>query len=804
MTARLVRGSSILYLDQGRYSLGLDFIPPSIDRDFNLASGSAANILGGADLVGYKAKNRQWTFSVRVLSTKTVDIERGARDITSFLAQAGDPTNPTYLEWKEDSNPIPLWGQFGAPVRYEIVNGKAELGPEYGDGSIRSRLNNLKVTLEVKPVGVGFPQRLAMAMGGILEDNWGAVDGVSRGLIIPAGITNKMINPVFGASSWNTGWSASANTIASKNTDPRFLLPGQSVSARCFCKAAGNNAYYQNINAGNTNAHSFSALVMKPDLSPVTSADCQIFYNVPQTSAYVPIGNGLYLVKSENIAGINALTSTGILIQPNKTVFLLAYQMEEFAAASPVCWGDLLGCAWTGTAHASTSTRTVGSVKIPISADTLNLTAGAIRLVWIPDCANTFLENFIFFDTRDGGHANSLYAMFNATGDTFDFTDGTTTISSPAQTFTPGDKLVLDFVWGPSGLAIYKNGTLANSTASFTYPSAGTYLYLGSYFNPGNTLRGTLAGLSVFENEISCSQVAADYALLSPLVARGQRVETVPWLWTKDGDNQLDQVCDATNNNWAVVGGIPGNLKAAAEYRIYAYSGYTFWLGGSSFDYGQFIDPLMQSFLDESGTVLADTLGGQAKSSPVTEPVAVTVPAALVNRPVHFFARIQKNAATSFQVQGAISYNNTLYPGPATPTITRTPFAGFCMFYVGSVEYQQINLTGIGSSLYLGLYFPGVYSIYLDFLQAVIGSMAAISWVGTYLQLNDNFAVSLDVNLKPTQPVTMTGELPSLLPEKLNMLTAIVGNDQGTWGITALTPVTTFSFINVTPRWALV
>jgi hypothetical protein len=415
---------------------------------------------------------------------------------------------------------------------------------------------------------------------------------------------------MFGSATWSTGWGAGAGVAAAQNLDPRYLLPGQTSSAKLTAISGANNYFAQTINAGNVNKHSFSALVMKPDFSAVTVSDCQITYNGAQTTTYLNLGNGLYLLTAINITGINAGTSTGVTVANGKTVFLLAFQMEELAYATPIFWGDLLGCAWTGTAHASTSTRTGAVLKLPIAADTLNLTSGSIRVEWRTRMTQAYPVAIEFFDTRDGGHATSLAAYWNNADQKFTFSDGVNSITSAAQTFASGERMVLVFTWGPSGLNIFKNGANVATGATYTVPSAGTSVYLGVANNGAFQVNSDLVGLSIYDTELTLAQVAADYANMLPILTAGGRVETIPWLWVKDGDNIVDNCDDSSRDNWAIAGGVPGTLDAVTSWDILtAGLGLELILSNCALD--NFLLPTSNLFYDISGTVVANTCGGQ-------------------------------------------------------------------------------------------------------------------------------------------------------------------------------------------------
>ena len=156
-------------------------------------------------------------------------------------------------------------------------------------------------------------------------------------------------------------------------------------------------------------------------------------------------------------AGIASAQNTGVEIEAvGVSGYLMGYQADEKAYPTPLCWGDLMGCAWTGTAHASTSTRTAARWQQNL-ANCLNNAEGTIVVAWQPDRANTTYsaDNYLF-TTR----VTEMRAYFDFTNDRWVFTDNTNTINGQAHTFAAPAPQVLHFVFEQGSLKIYRNGSL--------------------------------------------------------------------------------------------------------------------------------------------------------------------------------------------------------------------------------------------------------------------------------------------------------------------------------------------------------
>jgi hypothetical protein len=349
------------------------------------------------------------------------------------------------------------------------------------------------------------------------------------------------------------------------------------------------------------------AYVKKIDGSAVTSSDLTLYYNASLITTYTAMGNGWYRLTAA-VTGIAAATITGVaLVATNTPMFVAGVQLAEQADISPMTTGDMLGCRWSGTAHASTSVRAVGYIRIP-TAGILSAGGGSICVA---------VKHLSGYDRGANAHMfndGTLAGYYVAASDDWRFTDGTNTVDTVAQTFVSGDIDILHFVWGPGRLEIYRNGASAVAGTTFTPWTLGDYLYIGTSATPSSHFNGTFLDFTIWDKPLTTAEIAADYDDISDHVrggdGYGQRLSTILWGWTKDGDNVVDNYYDATHSHYMIIGGVPGTYDAETE--IIGIPGTAFsGLNLSNFPTRRYFNP---SFLfeDLGGTVVADSVGGSA------------------------------------------------------------------------------------------------------------------------------------------------------------------------------------------------
>jgi hypothetical protein len=200
-----------------------------------------------------------------------------------------------------------------------------------------------------------------------------------------------------------------------------------------------------------------------------------------------------------------------IRIGVNGGSFLIdGVQLEAKAYATPYCDGSLgSGHSWSGTAHASWSSRTAASLYY---ANPLSMTAGTVSFWWRSSGAAANIP-----DTYLWSEGN-LKCYFRTSDDKIVFTDGTNTIATAAQTFTNQTWMHIACVWSSSGLILYKDGVSAASGGTYTAPTKGANLYVGSTTGGASQANGLIDDLVVMESALSADRVRSIYESACQLI----------------------------------------------------------------------------------------------------------------------------------------------------------------------------------------------------------------------------------------------------------------------------------------------
>ncbi len=814
---RLTRGNTYLDLTAAPYSVGMDFTPPAVNPAYNIAAGGSANRLGGGKLISDRYNNRQFSFNVRILSTSSGGAHAAARAISAFVKASSQ--SPLYLEYRENTSiPVPLWGQFGAPLRYEVVT--ADVGsPDANYTETGARGWFAPVTLEVKPFAVGNRQKLANASGGVFEDNYGMSDGTPRGVAMFRATTNKMTNPVFSHSTYTNGWTTGSSLVVSKNTDPLYCLPGVMQSVRITSRAATNNTFTMSINAGNTNPHALSAYVIMPDGGAPTTNDFELYYNTALGAGVTInyLGGILWVMSKSAVTGINAATNTGVVVKNGRSIILLGMQLEEQTYYTNLCYGDLLGCAWTGTAHASTSTRTAPNLAVTRDESICSIAEGAVSLVWRVnlDTAATTADQILFGLYATDYATSGLVARLESSDQKIYLTDGTNTISTAAQAFSAKTVQYLTFTWGPGGLNIYLNSANAATGATYTPATAASQALMAiGGANSANTADGVLMGFDVYGVELSSTQAAAIYAAQAATVAASVRVSAIPWLWTKDGDGVVDNCDDSTHDNWAVLSGVDGSADARTIINIQSTNASSEGWYLSMFKHGYFINP--SKFYDEaSGTVSATCSGGEFKRTLMGVTDINTSFMALTLREIKgisgkefiVFARMA-DAGDNFTIKPYVGIGGAYYGDATTYDISTTfgllkcaPMLFPDVSYPASIGLSVSTGSGIGmlitrtsgADANLDLDFATVISRPMIYFSG--GVLATDGMVIDGTTFND---YEVSTNNMYAKDVSRRGDVLEASPNAYNILKKLTGSSA------AMDIADTFTYsVNIEPRYGL-
>ncbi len=818
---KLVRGSLTLNLNSAPYSLASGFVPPAINEVASIAVGTSANRYGGGRKVDDRTLPRDYSFSVRVMGNSNKQCEAAIDRLDLFLRQGTDD-NPNYFIFKPDNNiPVdPLWGQDSASRRCKILKGHCEKsGDMYSEADIRNRVIFADVTMTINGVE-GLLQRAGLAMGGIIENKMFSPDGVSRGLMIPEGTINIFDNPVFGNADPDNQYTTGAGAISATNADKDFVYPGATNSIKLTCVTAATATFYQSITTAAV-AHTHSAWVKKADGTAASATDVKIYYDAAQTSTYTYLGNGITRVSFSNTPTAAAHNIGVILMTVGATIYLMGCQSEAKAYPTPLCWGDLMGCSWGGTAHAdaSTSTRTAAWWGVS-AAKSLNIAEGTMVVVWMPDKANTELAADVWLFEE----AFEFQARFDNDDEKFYFTDGTNTISSSATTYAANTPMVLHFVYEAGSLKIYRAGAEIATGGTYTPHVFGDNLFLGTDESGANHCNGTFLGFHTYDYALSATEIANDYANIWQHVSGGdgygQQLEPIPWTYSTDGDGVCDAYCDATHQDWIICGGIPGSLPA--ETILYVINS----TADRSLTIVNHQSPVFHSpsdyFLDKSGTADAAALGGQVLTVANVNLTAVLGAAVSIapaitrdlnQYPVRIWASLNDVGANlKIAPRVELNANSVGHTGDYRPITTSATLKQFITFDVDNMENPEIQYgkhsiysDTLDYELWLQRSVSGAANVTIDYLRVLFGDFTyiyndvAANSRGFLVNGNEVYILN-HTTLVVTKITTIQGKVFELHPDTLNhviMLTGDLGSD------TDNTKNTVISYIDVIPRWAL-
>jgi hypothetical protein len=451
--------------------------------------------------------------------TVTIDTRPGRRSVVSdwrgrlealpggdddgFVLRPGDNLITAYAEDTTSDTAItckftPRWYSWTEAVRnlvHEVADDDlaAVFGPVW---DIFSRGGTYYARSRISP-----NDREATVAGGWREEDDAA------GLTLIRAATNLVTNPNFETDT--TGWgTAGSNTI--ERTAARSLYG--SYALKCTYADVNTLVFYT---ATLTVAdYVFSAWVWVPNtwdggniyisaggLSGSTDVVLAQWSTGDPTGAWTYVATRITPDAGDLTGGIwirfsSAPTAGRHIYVDGALLINAAYPIPSFD-------GDTPGATWSGTAHNSTSSiATGGSCSL---TNPLSVSAGAVGIWYTPAADQDGPTRYLFSE-------GSIEAYFNAADNKFYLTDGTNTISTAAQTFSADEEIFLAFVWASSRLEIYVDGASAASGTSFTAPTIGATLYIGTDSLSANQCDGALRQWFATTRALSDDEVAAIYA----------------------------------------------------------------------------------------------------------------------------------------------------------------------------------------------------------------------------------------------------------------------------------------------------
>lgn len=221
-------------------------------------------------------------------------------------------------------------------------------------------------------------------------------------------------------------------------------------------------------------------------------------------------------------------------------IYIGAVNIEKGVAPTSFCAGVLDWCAWSGTADASTSSRTVTEVNLDDNANLLSANdTWSVSLWYQPqydsDADWPSSQSYIF-DARGADNNNRVIIQYLQGSDAYSiYINGSNRGSSAAQSFSAGEwqHVVLTADFSNDVYRLYINASLVvNNTTALSAPTL-TEMNLGSSYASTAYPNAAYSELVIFDTVLTAEEVSALYQRNSALIDNGAL--DAPGIYILDG-----------------------------------------------------------------------------------------------------------------------------------------------------------------------------------------------------------------------------------------------------------------------------
>jgi len=241
------------------------------------------------------------------------------------------------------------------------------------------------------------------------------------------------------------------------------------------------------------------------------------------------------------------------------TFYADGVQVEAKAYPTPYCDGSLgPGHAWTGTAHASTSTRDVANLQYAtqsVPSDYGTIMAWVYRSIW--PATSTEPAPRLYRNPSGGAWEVQLNAEYKITI----WAGGIWSTTPPLEDYfsDDGEWMHIAHVWDDTYQYLYLNGVLVY-TANRGTEAPGAGIYVGNRPDGARPLNGLIDDFVILDRALSADEVRAVYESNAPVFA-----ETSTWhwragrnlvwadsegLWMVDEDGEAAFAVSGTTKSW--------------------------------------------------------------------------------------------------------------------------------------------------------------------------------------------------------------------------------------------------------------
>lgn len=264
-------------------------------------------------------------------------------------------------------------------------------------------------------------------------------------------------------------------------------------------------------------SYRLSFYVRRPDGAAVTTSDVTnafIENTLVGIASITPAENSWYrVVSNTRVAAATITSNAGMYIGVGRAFYVDGMQVEASSYATPLAYGDMPGHAWTGTPHASTSTRAGNALAYP--QQPLGQ-SGTVMFWWKPSGNTGAYQQLwgqgglaLFYD---GG--SQQMRLFNSNGPVY---------GGYPMAITPETWYFLALVWTPQEMRLYVNpnsGTPSDTQAISGSNLDGTMILS----HPDNSANGLIDELVVVNRALDADLIRAIFESNAPVFA-----ETSTW-----------------------------------------------------------------------------------------------------------------------------------------------------------------------------------------------------------------------------------------------------------------------------------
>lgn len=522
-----------------------------VTAQYNLVGASATNVVGIVQSSNNPGANvrilRSTTTGGLTLESLNVNGEATIGQSLTAAATAFRVINHThdYPHAHVVVNPGPFWNldeQFGLDVDDNLlVRG-------YIVGKHAIQLPGAKMIVHfdgAQPFETNFTGNATGHMGQVATINGPLIyrpGKFGKAAQIAPATTNRILNPSFetNLTGWGSSWGDTLTRVADQSAYGSFSMR---VTAN---GTTGSGAHYDVSVTGA--AMSGSAWVYVPaswtgGLPQIRIYDGASFDTLLGSATAQDVRD----IWQRITVSVTATQTTvrQIVFVPGATTngqfwYVDAVQNEGFSNPSPYCDGSLPGHSWSGTAHASTSSRGSNYLTYPATGN-IQPTRGTF-MCWIniSKDAGTFSDQTQpgIFRWWDAFNTESLYLHFGSTYDNVRFVSysgGVQQVSmAGAISWAANTWHHVTVTWQPDEVKLYIDGELMATDTSFTPPAiASNTIDIGRQLDSTRIMNGLIDEVVIADRAVPEDEIRAIYESNAPVFA-----ETSTWHW-RSGRNRV-------------------------------------------------------------------------------------------------------------------------------------------------------------------------------------------------------------------------------------------------------------------------